>query len=128
MQIADLTGLYEGRGEGERRSRICMIARADGIISFGLVAWTADGGACSGSGEVERQGEALRLTMAGNEQCLIEARMVGSELALATSVPQGCAYYCSPGAGIAGERFRKTGGTAAAALRATDLAGDPLCG
>lgn len=123
VQTRDLTGLYEGEG----RTRMCMISRPSGTIAFGVVIWTPDGGTCSGAGEVVRQGDVLRLSMAGDEECLIEARMTGTQLTLPTNLPEGCAYYCGPGATLAGETFEKTGGTAEAAVLATDLVGDPLC-
>lgn len=128
VQTDDLTGLYEGQGEGERRNRICMISRSSGTISFGIVTWKSVSGTCSGAGEVTRRGDVLRLAMSGGEKCVIEARMTGTQIAFASSLPETCAYYCSPGATIAGETFEKTGGTAEAAMRATDLVGDPLCG
>lgn len=127
VQTESLTGLYEARGEGRQGSAICMIAREPGTASFGLVIATA-GGSCSGSGEASRTGERLRLTMAGEGECAIDARIEETEVSFPAAVPGGCAYYCGPGASLAGERFEKTGGTNAEAMRATDLAGDPLCG
>lgn len=128
VQTADLTGLYEGQGEGERLNRICMISRSSGAVSFGIVTWKSGSGTCSGAGEVTRRGEVLRLAMSGGEECVIEARMTSTQIAFAPSLPETCAYYCGPGATLAGETFEKTGGTAEAAMRATDLVGDPLCG
>lgn len=127
VQTESLTGLYEARGEGRQGSAICMIAREPGTASFGLVIATA-GGSCSGSGEASRTGERLRLTMAGEGECAIVAEVEGTEVTFPAAVPGGCAYYCGPGASLAGERFEKTGGTIEEAMRATDLAGDPLCG
>lgn len=128
VQTAELTGLYEGAGEGERRDRICVIDRGTGIARFGIVTWAEAGVNCSGEGEAVREGEALRLTMAGDEECTIEARIENGTVTLPPAIPEGCAYYCGPGATLAGKAFEKTGGTAEDAMRATDLVGDPLCG
>jgi hypothetical protein len=129
VQTADLTGLYEVRAPEEgKRAQMCMISSASGTASFGIVTRNAAGGSCGGAGQAAREGDVLRLTMAGDEECVIEARMAGTRVTLPAGLPQGCDYYCGPGATLAGASFEKTGGTAADAMRASDLAGDPLCG
>lgn len=128
VQTADLTGLYEAGGEGGQRARMCMISDPSGAASFAIVTETPDGGSCGGAGEAVRKGNMLRLTMAGDEQCVIDAQTGGTQVTLPRSLAEGCAYYCAPGASLAGAVFEKTGGTAKDAMRATDLAGDPLCG
>ena len=127
VQIADLTGLYQARGEGGQRGRMCMISAKSGATAFGSVT-EAPGGSCGGAGEAVRKGNLLRLTMGGDEQCVIEARIAGTQVSLPPGLPQGCAYYCGPGATLAGSAFEKTGGAEEDAMRAMDLAGDPLCG
>ncbi|HUG45947.1 MAG TPA: hypothetical protein VMK31_05480 [Sphingomicrobium sp.] len=128
VQTAELTGLYEGPRTGSEQSRLCMIAQPSGSISFGIVAWGPDGGVCSGAGKAVRKGDRVELAMAGDEPCVIAATAEATRLTLPESVPDGCAYYCSPGSSFAGATFEKTGGTAKDALRAPDLVGDPLCG
>jgi hypothetical protein len=125
VQTADLTGLYEARGE-EQRSRICMISKPSGVAAFALVIERPNG-SCSGAGDAVRTNELLRLTMTGDEECVIQAQIEETRVTFPSTVPESCAYYCAPGATLAGERFEKTGGTAEDAMRATDLAGDPLC-
>ena len=127
VQTADLTGLYEARAQGAKRSRMCMISEEPSSAAFGLVVETP-GGSCGGAGEAVRTGNRLRLTMAGEGECAIEALLEGTQVTFPDSLPEGCAYYCGSGATLAGERFEKTGGTVEEAMRATDLAGDPLCG
>lgn len=127
IQIARLTGLYEARGGGEQRSRMCMVSVVAGGTSFGIVT-EASGGSCGGAGEAVREGNVLRLTMGGDEKCVIEAQIAGREVTFPSSLAEGCAYYCGPGATLAGATFEKTGGTKEEAMRAMDLAGDPLCG
>ena len=128
VQTADLTGLYEGQGESGQRARMCMISDTSDTASFAIATERPADGSCGGAGEAVRQGNLLRLTMTGDEECVIEAAMEGTQVTLPPSLSEGCAYYCAPGATLAGETFEKTGGTADDAMRATDLAGDPLCG
>ena len=127
VQTAELTGLYQGQVEGEQDDRMCMISDPSGITVFGIVTSNAEGAVCSGTGEASRDGDTLRLVMTGDEKCVIDASFAGTRVTLSQSVPDGCAYYCGEGATLAGETFDKTGGTADDAMRAADLAGDPLC-
>ena len=122
VQTSELTGLYEAAG-----SQMCMITEASGAAAFGLVR-EAPNGSCSGAGDASRTGNRLRLTMAGDEECVIEAQIEGTQMTFPAAVPESCAYYCGAGATLAGTRLEKTGGTTQDAMRATDLAGDPLCG
>jgi hypothetical protein len=105
-----------------------MISEGSGAASFGIVTEAPNGGSCGGAGEAVREGNVLRLAMAGDEECAIEAQIEGTQVTLPASLPEGCAYYCGPGATLAGIAFEKTGGTVEDAMRTTDLAGDPLCG
>jgi hypothetical protein len=127
VQTATLTGLYES-GPADRRNQMCVTERPAGEARFGLVVRGAGSEGCSGAGTAVRQGDALRLTMSGDEACTIEARIEGSRVAFPAALPPGCAYYCSRGARFAGATFDKTGGTAEDAMRAQDLVGDRLCG
>ncbi|HEX9933527.1 MAG TPA: hypothetical protein VGB08_11855 [Allosphingosinicella sp.] len=126
VQTASLTGLYEGPAAAQR-NQMCMVDRSAGDTRFGLVVWGAGSEGCSGSGSAVRQGNVLRLTMAGDEACTIEARIEGTRVSFPPSLAPGCAYYCSRGARLAGAAFDKTGGNAGDAMRAQDLVGDPLC-
>lgn len=125
-QTATLTGLYEG-GEGSRRNQLCIVERAGRRTGFGLVTWSGGDNNCSGSGLAAREGERLRLTMEGDESCAIDARIEGTNVTLPAALPRGCAYYCGPGAQLAGATFDKVGGSEQDARRAVDLVGDPLC-
>jgi hypothetical protein len=125
VQTATLTGLYESN-EGPRRSQLCIVERG-GESRFGLVTWRGEGPGCSGAGAAVRRGDTLRLTMAGEAACAIEAPIDGGRVAFPATAPPGCRYYCAPGAVLEGA-FDKVGGTSEDALRARDLVGDPLCG
>ncbi|HTU13180.1 MAG TPA: hypothetical protein VMG08_19990 [Allosphingosinicella sp.] len=123
VQIATLTGLYESAGPSP--SQLC-ITEQGGTARFGLVTRGNAGVLCSGAGTATRRGSTLRLVMAGESACAIEARLDGARLVL-PAMPRGCDYYCSPGGGAESVSFAKTGGTREDALRAQDPVGGPLC-
>lgn len=122
-----LTGLYEG-GEGERRDQMCIVPGEGDAARFGLVVWGDEMHSCSGTGAVTRAGATLRLAMAGDETCVIEAAIDGNAVTLPARLPDGCAYYCGANAEMTGARLTQTGQTVADARRAVDLVGEPLCG
>jgi hypothetical protein len=126
VQVATPTGLYEATGSG-RHDQLCIVANEGQGARFGLVSSDGTRPGCSGAGSVERVGGSLRLVMAGDERCTVEARTNGATVAFPAALPAGCAYYCAPGTSLAGLSLAKTGGTAADALRARDLVGDALC-
>ena len=128
VQTATLTGLYEGPSGAEQPNQLCILDQGTGNARFGLVVWGAGDDSCSGDGIAVRQGDVLRLDMAGDEECRIETRIAGTRVTLPASLPEGCSYYCASGARLTGVAFDKVGGTAEDAARARDLVGDPLCG
>jgi hypothetical protein len=121
-----LTGLYEGQ-TGVTTDQLCFVDRGRDV-QFGLVIWGANMHSCSGSGKAVRSGDTLRLEMAGDETCRIEAKMEGGVITLPDNVPDGCSYYCGARAQLTGASFTRKGSSAADAAKAKDLAGDPLCG
>jgi len=125
VQTATLTGLYEGKGAPP--SQLCILDRGMGNARFGLVVRDEQGRSCSGAGAAVREGGLLRLSMTGDEACEIEAAIVDGRVAFPAVLPPDCAYYCGPGAVMAGAGFNKVGGAAEDAMRARDLVGDPLC-
>lgn len=127
IQTATITGLYQAAEQDMQSSRLCILAAGTDAAAFGLVVRNA-GGSCSGAGEAVRDGNTLSLAMAGSEPCTIMASTDGRRVTFPATVPTGCAYYCGPGANLAGVTLEKTGGSAADAMRALDPAGDPLCG
>jgi hypothetical protein len=126
VRTAGLTGLYEG-GTTERTNQLCIIDRGSGDARFGLVVWGGNDHSCSGTGGAVRDGDVLRLTMAGDETCAIDAAIEEGTVTLPDTVPEGCAYYCGARASLAGATFRRIGGTLEDAMKAVDLVGEPLC-
>ncbi len=123
---AGLTGLYESRA-GDQTNQLCIIDRGSGDARFGLVVWGGNMHSCSGTGGAVQEDGVLRLTMAGDETCAIEATIDGGTVTLPDAVPDGCAYYCGARARLAGATFSRTGATAEDAMKAVDLVGEPLC-
>lgn len=121
-----LVGLYES-GPRSRPNQLCVTQRGD-TPQFGLIVWGENMRSCSGAGTVEQSGDRVTLTMTGDSACRIDARIAGGAVTLPDKVPEGCAYYCGANAHLEGATLRRTGTTAAAAAKAKDLAGDPLCG
>lgn len=126
VATARLTGLYEG-GDGPQRSQLCVIDKGSGNARFGINLWGAEMHSCSGAGSAVRSGERLTLTMEGDRTCTIEARISGGTVTLPASVPEGCSYYCGKQARFTGAVLTRSGSSAADAMKAKDLAGDPLC-
>lgn len=127
VQAAGLTGLYEG-GATTRPNQMCVIDKGQGEAAFGLVVWGANLHSCSGAGSVAQKGDTLRLTMAGDQSCTLEARIQNGTVTLPTEVPAGCAYYCGAQAKLGGASFARKEATVEGAMRAKDLVGEPLCG
>lgn len=120
-----LAGLYEG-GTAAQPNQLCIVD-GPGKAQFGLVVWGANLHSCSGSGEVVREGNRLRLAMAGDQACAIDARMEGDTVTLPATVPNGCSYYCGARARLAGASFIRKGSTVEDAMKAKDLVGEKLC-
>ena len=122
-----LTGLYEDKRQGEP-SQLCIIDKGTGNAQFGIIVRGEGLNSCSGAGQAIRDGEMLRLRMAGDSECEIRASIDGATVALPAEVPAGCAYYCAiSGARFGGARLTRTGTTAEDAMKAKDIVGDPLC-
>ena len=125
-RIARLAGLYEG-GTGEQKHQMCIVGGKEGE-RFGLVVWGSKLNSCSGSGSVSRSGDRLRLVMAGDSACTIEAAISGNTVKLPAETPSGCSYYCGENASLGGAELTQVGTGRDDAMKAKDIVGDPLCG
>jgi hypothetical protein len=123
--ITTLVGLYEG-GSSQLPNQMCVVEKGK-EQRFGLIVWGTGDHNCAGSGTVTRSGDTLRLAMAGDSQCTIEATISGATVKLPQAVPEGCAYYCGKRATLGGAELTQRGKTEKSAMQATDLVGDPLC-
>ena len=121
-----LTGLWESGG-GTRPNQMCILDRK-GKAQFGITLWGPNLRACSGAGSVSRSGNHVRLAMAGDSPCTLDATLTDGIVVLPSEVPAGCAYYCGAGASFSGATLTRQGSTRADALKAKDIAGEALCG
>jgi hypothetical protein len=125
--VAALDGLWEG-GAAAHRDQLCLVEKG-GRTQFGVVVWGANLASCSGAGEATRDGDSLTLRMTGDSACTIAATAADGRIVFRSASGPGCAdYYCGHSARFDGAAFSQKGAGAAAARKATDIAGDPLCG
>lgn len=125
---AAASGLYTQAG-GERPGQLCLVERDGRAGTFGLITWGRGDANCSGSGMVRREGDRLTLLLDNDESCAIEAEVDGSAIRMTRGLSGECArYYCAGGASLDNARFELSEEGAAAAGKAWDLAGAPLCG
>ena len=120
-ELSTLVGLYEG-GKAGQPDQMCIVER-DGAQHFGLVVWGGNMHSCSGSGTATRDGGTLRLAMAGDRTCTIDARIDGTSVTFPATLPEGCAYYCGSRASFANASLTQKGTTSADATKAKDLVG-----
>lgn len=105
---------------GSGRDRLC-IAGEPGNYRAGLIAFGQGEVNCSASGRIELTDGQYALVPRGEGSCRIPLIFEGDGVRIGT-VPAACAYYCGPGAAMAGKSYSRS-----EAATATDLAGDPLC-
>ncbi len=111
------TGTYAGQG----RDRLCIAGEA-GNYRAGLIAFVQDGVNCSASGPLSAQNGRYVLVPRGEGECRIPLEIEGNVVRIGQP-PAACAYYCGPGADMAGRTYNRSDMGA----QAVDLAGDPLC-
>jgi hypothetical protein len=111
------TGTYAGQG----RDRLCIAGEAGGYRA-GLIAYGQGNVNCSAAGKLEPTGAGWVLIPKGEGPCRIPIEMQGSGVRIGQP-PAACAYYCGPGATMAGRTYNRSDMGA----KAVDLAGDPLC-
>jgi len=112
-----LTGTYAGQG----RDRLCIAGEA-GNYRGGLIAFGKGDVNCSASGRVMVEGGQYILVPRGEGECRIPLIIEGNVVRIGRP-PAACAYYCGPGADMAGRSYNR----ADMGAQAVDLAGDPFC-
>ena len=120
---APAPALAAGSFAGDGRDRLCLSGSA-GSQRAGFIVFGDSDSNCSAAGRLERRGEDWALIPRGEGEggCAIPLSVTDGVVTIGT-VGGSCAYYCGPGARLAGKRFFLDRQTPAAA----DLAGDPLC-
>jgi hypothetical protein len=120
-QQAEKPSIPTGTYAGEGRDRLCIAGDA-GNYRGGLIAFGQGDNNCSASGRVMVEGEKYALVPRGEGDCRIPLAIEGNAVRVGNP-PAACAYYCGPGAEMAGRTYNK----ADMGAKAVDLAGDPLC-
>lgn len=121
-----LTGLYEAQATGAAKSQMCVIERG-GKAQFGFVIWGENAHSCSGTGTATQDAASLKLAMAGDSECTIDAGFADGVVTFPAAIPDGCAYYCGARARMNGTTLTRAGNLEADALKAQDLVGDSIC-
>ena len=119
---SDPDGPAAGTFAGAGRDRLCIAGTA-GALRGGMVTYAANARAnCTVAGSLTMAGDRLTLKPQGEGACQIGFTIKGDRAATG-AIPASCAYYCGPGATLAGKAFKRDPKSSLA----TDLAGDPLC-
>ena len=111
------TGIFAGDG----RDRLCIAGEASAYRA-GLIAYGEGDNNCSASGRLEKAGDGWMLVPKGEGDCRIPLTIDGNVIRMGQA-PAACAYYCGPGATLAGRSYNRTN----MGPKAVDLAGTPLC-
>lgn len=119
-------GLFQ-RSHEAGRDALCVVPGRDGALRFGLEAVFGEEPACRGQGAARRAGDKLILSFKGGDRCIIVAQYDGDQVALPGVVDLACADLCEGRGSLEGVSFPRIASDAAAALRARDRSGDPLC-
>ena len=98
------------------------VAGAAGGYRAGLIAYGQGDVNCSAAGSLEPAGAGWVLVPKGEGPCRIPIEFEG-DAAKVGQPPATCAYYCGPGANMAGRSFNRS----ETGSQAVDLAGDALC-
>jgi hypothetical protein len=114
-------GVAPGTFAGEGRDRLCIAGQA-GALRAGLIAYGPGDVNCAAAGSLQPAGQGWVLVPRGEGDCRIPLQIDGSAVRIGQP-PAACAYYCGPGAVMAGKSFNR----ADMGAKAVDLAGDPLC-
>jgi hypothetical protein len=120
-QQSSEVGLNPGTFAGQGRDRLC-IAGEGSSLRAGLIAYGPSDANCTAAGRLERSGNGWALIPRGEGECRIPLSIEGNVVRVGQP-PASCAYYCGPGAGLAGKSFSR----ADMGAKAVDFAGDPLC-
>jgi len=110
-------GTYTGQG----RDRLCIAGEA-GALRAGLIAYGQGDVNCSASGSLQQAGEKWVLLPKGEGDCRIPLNIADGSVTVGHP-PAACAYYCGPGATMAGKVYQRSESSS----KAVDLAGDQLC-
>lgn len=123
----EFAGRFETRSD-LGTDKFCAVAGGANQFSVGFIAVFGPESKCEGRGTATVDGEKVRVTMNGKENCAFDARYDGIELRFPGAVESGCASYCTPRASLSGTHYFmvQPGDNAARGTLGRDI--DRLCG
>lgn len=121
-----LVGLYERAGVPDEPSRLCIVGDG-GSLRFGLRSSYEGPESCTMEGRIEAAGARLTLRIDGAPACALSATVAEDGIELGEPRGAECSYYCGRNTTLDRGRFARVGTGEAAARRAVDIAGEPLC-
>jgi hypothetical protein len=105
--------------------RACVVDGEGGVQRIGIVSDYGEGQGCSGSGEVSRQNERLRVTIGA---CRFAARFEGDRIEFPGELPPACDTLCRGRASLAGFAVERQSESASEAAMLRGRGGRKLCG
>ena len=102
----DLAGRFETQSD-LGTDKFCAVSAGVGQFSVGLLAVFGPESKCEAQGRAAIDGEKVRISLRGKDNCAFDAEFDGVELRIPGSIDAGCASYCSPRASFSGTSYFK---------------------
>lgn len=97
-------GRYEARSD-LGADKFCAVSNNSGRFIIGFLADFGPDSKCEGRGIAVVEGEKVRITLSGEEDCAFDADFDGNELRFPEQMPKGCHNYCSDHATLSSTRY-----------------------
>lgn len=108
VRNVSLSGAFERQSDlGE--DRFCAVGNDERGYQVGLLAVFGPDSKCEGLGAAQRNGESIQITLDSEQRCSFTATFDGVALQMPGSLPESCASYCTPRAGLNGVIFYLVG-------------------
>lgn len=126
VRNVSLSGAFERQSDlGE--DRFCAVGNDERGYQVGLLAVFGPDSKCEGLGAAQRNGEKIEITLDSEQRCSFTASFDGVALQLPGDLPESCASYCTPRAGLNGVIFYLVGEGDAVARSTRGRAIENLC-
>ncbi len=126
ISAMSLAGAYE-RASALGTDKFCAVGDDDENYHIGMLAMFGPETKCEALGTARRNGEGVRITLTGEDNCRFTANFDGVELRVPGTLPKGCDSYCGPRATFAGTSYYLVGEGNAVALSTQGRDFRPLC-
>jgi hypothetical protein len=100
----EFAGRFETRSD-LGTDKFCAVGDGSDNYKVGFLAIFGPDSKCEGKGTATVDGDKVRITLSGEEDCAFDARYDGIELRFAGAVESGCASYCSDRASLSGTHY-----------------------